>query len=236
MWYMQPYHPVMTSTLRQALAELEAELAQAEEAQEKAAVEFERSTQAANRRRLAVRAMREIVAELEGDEPPAQDVVPATEGRPAAAEPTAEPKNGVSEAPSTPSRRTASGTKRRKSREDILAIMFTDPTEPWSLQRLVDAMTERGWANHLQRPHAAIEHSAARLVIDGRLVRVEPGVYRLRSDLSALALNRQAATEILRAQVLPPGLTGSQSRLVGDGFTLTSSALPQEGRRDLTAG
>src|SRR5258706_10769359 len=157
----------MSATFRQALRELEAELEAAERTEEEAGRALGLACQIAQRRRQAVTAMREIVAEHEPSE--------AVDASRRVVDEAAVPSTVAQRAEGVPPG--GGPTRRRRSREDIIAVMSTAPSEAWPLQRLVDALAERGWTQHMLKPEAAIEHSASRLVADGRLTRVGPGVY-----------------------------------------------------------
>jgi len=68
---------------------------------------------------------------------------------------------------------------RRSRRDDVVEIMRDSPHETWSLAELVQAFDVRRLSLAMSDPQGTIKNLANRLVEEGVLTRVRPGVYRL---------------------------------------------------------
>jgi hypothetical protein len=69
----------------------------------------------------------------------------------------------------------------RRSRHDVVTIMEEDESDAeWTIEALVEAFAARRWSLYMERPASAIKSMLSRLVADGHVERVKPGVFRLK--------------------------------------------------------
>lgn len=90
---------------------------------------------------------------------------------------------------------------RRKNRDAVLGVLRKAPAGRASIAEI---------AAHIGRPIGAVRNLAARLIADGEIVRVRPGVFGLARDSEAPGAYEPAAAAVLRLLAAAPSMTTAE--------------------------